>query len=246
MGKTLRLEVVLIIFLYFGGSSMQWKDSNNRERLGNDEARDFLDEDDNASWDRTDNARHLTHLNDQLKKYAPVLIGVALFLVAIGGLRLLFSGGSSGNDNRVRLLEERIQNLEDTYKKFESIDSKVTRIWEQAKSFENFKNRFDRTEASMSLRMDHLASNIDAVKKQLRTTDSFSKSTHSIIESAQKKTPVKRAAKSRSVRYHTVTAKETLYGISVKYGIKLENLLEMNHLRKDAIIQPGQKLIVKK
>lgn len=223
---------------------MQWKDSNDRERLSANGARDFLDEEDNTGWDHTDNTGHLTHLNDQLKKYAPVLIGVALFLVAIGGLRLLFSGGSSGDDNRIRVLEERIQKLEDAYKKFDSIDGKVTRIWEQAKSFENFKNRFDRTEASMSLRMDHLASNIDSVKKQLGTADSSSKSTRS-IKSAPTKTPVKSATKSRSVRYHTVTAKETLYGISVKYGIKLENLLEMNHLRKDAIIQPGQKLIVK-
>jgi LysM repeat protein len=224
---------------------MQWKDSNDRERLGSDAARDFLDEEDNTGWDHTDNAGHLAHLNEQLKKYAPVLIGVALFLVAIGGLRLLFSGGSSGDDHRLSVLEEKIKNLDDAYKKFDSIDSKVTRIWEQAKSFENFKNRFDRTEASMSLRMDHLASNIDAVKKQLRTVDSSSDSTRS-TKSAQLKTPVKRAAKSRSARYHTVTAKETLYGISVKYGLKLENLLEMNHLRKDAIIQPGQKLIVKK
>ena len=224
---------------------MQWKDSNDRERLHADTARDFLDEEDNTGWDPTDNGGPLTHLNDQLKRYAPVLIGVALFLVAIVGLRLLFSGGSSGDGNRVRLLEERVQNLEAAFKKFDSIDSKVTRIWEQAKSFENFKNRFDRTEASMSLRMDHLASNIDSVKKQLGTMDSSSKSTSS-IKSAQIKTPVKRAAKSRAVRYHTVTAKETLYGISVKYGIKLENLLEMNHLRKNAIIQPGQKLIVKK
>ena len=224
---------------------MKWKDSNDRERVGADAARGFLDEEDNTGWDHTDNAGHLTHLNDQLKKYAPVLIGVALFLVAIGGLRLLFSGGSSGDDNRVRVLEERIQNLENAYKKFDSIDSKVTRIWEQAKSFENFKNRFDRTEASMTLRMDHLASNIDSVKRQLRTSDSSSKSTSS-TKSAQMKTPVKRAVKSRSVRYHTVTVKETLYGISIKYGIKLENLLEMNHLRKNAIIQPGQKLIVKK
>jgi LysM repeat protein len=224
---------------------MQWKDSNDSERLHSDTARDFIDEEDNTGWDPTDNAGPLTHLNDQLKRYAPVLIGVALFLVAIVGLRLLFSGGSNGDNNRVRLLEERVQNLEASFKKFDSIDSKVTRIWEQAKTFENFKNRFDRTEASMSLRMDHLANNIDSVKKQIGTMDSSAKSTSS-IKSAQIKTPVKRAAKSRSVRYHTVTAKETLYGISVKYGIKLENLLEMNHLRKNAIIQPGQKLIVRK
>jgi LysM repeat protein len=223
---------------------MQWKDSNNHEQADPKAVRDYLDEEDNPEWNRADRIEYLDGWAEQLKKYTPILMGVVLFLIAIGGLRLLLFGGKGGDENRLRVLEERILNLEERYKKFDSIDGKVTRIWEQAKSFENFKERFNRIEASMSLRMDHLASNIDSMQKQLPTADSGSKRSR-FTGIAEKKPSKKGAVKSGSVRYHTVASKETLYGISIKYGIKLEDLLKMNHMNKNSVIQPGQKLIVK-
>ena len=223
---------------------MQWKDSNNHEKIDPKAMGNYLDEEDNPQWNSAGNIGHLAGWTEKFKKYTPILVGVVLFLVAIGGLRLLFSSGKGGDENRIRVLEERIQNLEERYRKFDSIDGKVTRIWEQAKSFESFKERFDRIEASMTLRMDHLASNIDSLRKQLAGADSGSKTTRS-TGIANKKAAQKGAVKSSSVRYHTVASKETLYGISIKYGIKLEDLLKMNHMNKNSVIQPGQKLIVK-
>jgi hypothetical protein len=225
--------------------SMTWKDSNNHEKADPKGVKDYMDEEDNPEWNDDDGIEHVTGWPEHFKKYTPILMGVVLFLVAMGGLKLLFSSAKGADENRLRVLEEKVQKLEYKYRKFDSIDGKVTRIWEQAKSFEHFKDRFDRIEASMSLRMDHLASNIDSLRKQLALTPPHSKTIRS-TGTADKKVSRKGVVKSSSVRYHTVASKETLYGISIKYGIKLEDLLKMNHMTKSSVIQPGQKLIVKR
>jgi LysM repeat protein len=46
------------------------------------------------------------------------------------------------------------------------------------------------------------------------------------------------------VRYHKVRADETLYGISRRYGLTVGELRQLNGLAPDAVIHPGQKLIV--
>ena len=45
--------------------------------------------------------------------------------------------------------------------------------------------------------------------------------------------------------YHTVTAGDTYYNISKRYNLELEQLLEMNGLKKESILKPGQKLVVR-
>ncbi len=224
---------------------MKWRDSDDPTRLGSKSPRNYLEEEVDPHWNEADNSGYLGQISLFVKKYSPIMTGVALFVVVLGGLKLIFSDGAVVDEGRLQALEEKIQSLEDNYDKFDSIDNKVTRIWEQAKSFETFKDRFDRTEASMTLRMDHLATNIDSVQKRLSKTGTSSVTSPAVEKSLPKST-AKKSSKPPITRYHTVAPRETLYGISLQYGIKLDNLLEMNNLRKDTVIQPGQKLIVKK
>ncbi len=227
---------------------MKWRDSDDHTRLGNKTAKDYLDEEDNPHWTGPDSDGIMARLIRPLKRYIPILYGVVLFVVVFGGLKLIYSRGNSTgglSSDRLQVLEAKIRYLEEKYEKFDSIDNKVTRIWEQANAFENFKERFDRTEASMTLRMDHLATSIDAVQKRLSSAEKHGRTARK-IETGRKKAPSKGTPASASVQYHTVKPKDTLYSISVKYGIKLDNLLKMNDMKKNTIIQPGQKLIVKK
>ena len=45
-------------------------------------------------------------------------------------------------------------------------------------------------------------------------------------------------------RYHTVNSGESLWGISRRYGLTLENIRSMNKLNNRSVIYPGQKLLV--
>jgi LysM repeat protein len=45
-------------------------------------------------------------------------------------------------------------------------------------------------------------------------------------------------------RYHIVTAGETLYSISLKYGLTVKKIRLLNKLNDGFVIYPGQKLLV--
>jgi LysM repeat protein len=53
---------------------------------------------------------------------------------------------------------------------------------------------------------------------------------------------VARKKKSATTDYHIVSNGETLYAISQKYGIRLENLCLKNNLKRDAMVKAGQKV----
>jgi LysM repeat protein len=158
------------------------------------------------------------------------------FLVLIILLILFFPRSRNTiNESQITALETRIKKLEERIVKFETIDDKVQQIWEQAKAFEQFKERFDRSEASLSLRMDQIVKSVDNLKKKIvKATPKQAK------PSSQKKVTKKTGKK----RYHTVSTGDTLYNISRKYDLTVEKLQQLNKLTKEADIHPGQELLV--
>jgi hypothetical protein len=169
-----------------------------------------------------------------------VLLGTAIVaLVAV--LLMMVVGGKSGTASSRQLasFDERLQKLEDRLDNFKAIDEKVTRIWEQAKSFEKFKDRFDRSEASISLRMDHLTMSLETLQKQLTEAHTPEPGPAASV----KKDPQKNTNK---IQYHQVQLGDTCYSISKKYKLKVKQLLELNQLKPDSVIQPGQKLKVRR
>lgn len=216
---------------------MKWKDSgelvNNEE---NAEEEEFFDEEQYSPWaDRKDNRK-----GSAFKKIPLLLVLLVAAIVAlVVALLMLVMNGNSGDVSSQQLtaLNERLQKLEERLDKYEAIDEKVTRIWEQAKSFEKFKDRFDRSEASTSLRMDHLTMSLETLQKQLNETQA-----PITIQAAPKQDDTKKAEK--KIQYHQVQAGETLYSISKKYNLEVEQLLKMNEMKPGSVIQPGQKLVV--
>jgi len=46
-------------------------------------------------------------------------------------------------------------------------------------------------------------------------------------------------------QYHVVQKGETLYSISKKYGLTVEELRRLNKFNKESLLQPGQRLSLK-
>lgn len=152
------------------------------------------------------------------------LIFIVLLILALGGIL----GKFSGFENRLKKLEEQIV-------RFQDIDDKLTLALEQSNGLEQFKDRFDRLEASMSLRMDHLVTGMNNLQKDIAQAK------------AQKTQVVKPAAvvkKTPKKRYYTVRPGDTLYNIARKYGVTVKKIRALNKLSDRAVIHPGQKLIV--
>ncbi len=218
---------------------MKWKDSAEivgKEALPKEE---YFDEEQYSPWaDRKDGRKSIKVAKPPL---LVILLSVALVVLTIV-LVVLLSGHPEGAVSQsTTALEQRIQEIEDRLNKYNAVDEKVTRIWEQAQSFEKFKDRFDRSEASMSLRMDHLTLTLENLQKQVnQISDARGKQGAAPAPAA--------AAKPKAapgIQYHEVAVGDTLFSISKRYGLAVESLLAMNRLGADAVIKPGQKLIVR-
>lgn len=221
---------------------MKWKDTGEMEEMETpNEEEEYFDEEQYSPW--ADQEKHKKGMSlNKTKALFGLLIGAIIALI-VALLVLVMGGSSSGvSPKQMAQVEERLQRLEERLDKFEAIDEKVTRIWEQAKAFETFKDRFERSEASMSLRMDHLTMSLETMQKQLSKAK---------VPVAAPAAPVKgstsgaKAKKTAGAQYHQVQPGDTLYNISKKYNIKVDQLLQMNKMPQGSVIQPGQKLIVR-
>jgi LysM repeat protein len=219
---------------------MKWKDSGDRMDNEEDVKEEFFDEEQYSPW--TDAKEHPKGTRSGKIPILFILLAGAIIALVAALLMLLFNGnGDAANAQKIAALQEQLDRYEERLEKYEAIDEKVTRIWEQAKSFEKFQDRFDRSEASMSLRMDHLTMSLETLQKQVNTTRQSKKAVPAPAKSASSK-PSKPAG---GIQYHRVQPGDTLYSISKKYALKVEELLAMNRMKAGSVIVPGQKLIVR-
>lgn len=218
---------------------MKWTDTDENADTSGKTSDLYFEEETDNDWEETNDQSPGSQKANS--KVFFLLIGLVIVAAVAVFLVFLLQGGTdTGLRSRIAALEERISLLEEKVDRFEAIDQKVTRIWEQAKSFEKFKARFDRTEASMSLRMDHLTMSLEALQKKVSRMER-----KQVVPGAAKPKGEKpKTTKPSLLKYHQVKAGETLFSISRRYGLTVEQLLKMNKMKTGDVIKPGQKLIV--
>lgn len=222
---------------------MKWKDKESANGADPETTDPYYENDGYASFKEKGGSK-ATILSGNPVRYLYWGLGIAVVAGVVLLMVLLFSNINESADlTRIKEMEQTIDKLEQRLGKYEGIDEKVTRIWEQAKAFEKFKTRFDRSEASMSLRMDHLAMSLDALQK--KTDETLAK-----VDALEKLPATKVvAAKPADVKkgggkIHTVVAGDTLFSISRRYNLSVEKLKALNKLSEGAVINVGQKLTV--
>ena len=180
---------------------MKWKDSGDMNDREEKTGEDQFDEEQYSPWAEGKEAKKSINLG-RFRVPPLLLISAVGVLMAVLLVVLLSGGGDTAGHQRIAALEQRVSQLEDRLDKYEGIDEKVTAIWEQAKSFEKFKDRFDRGEASISLRMDHLTMSLEALQKQLNEARS-----HQARVAAKEPDSDKSSSKAK---YHQVEPGDTI------------------------------------
>ncbi|WP_319525180.1 LysM peptidoglycan-binding domain-containing protein [uncultured Desulfosarcina sp.] len=229
---------------------MKWKDSESANGADPDTSDPYYENDGYASFKEKGGSKAAI-LSGNPVRYLYWGLGIAVVAGVVLLVALLFSNINESADlARIKEMEQTIEKLEQRLSKYEGIDEKVTRIWEQAKAFEKFKTRFDRSEASMSLRMDHLAMSLDALQKKtdeaLVKIEALEKQPAEKVVAA-KPAPVKAKPVSdekQEAKIHTVVAGDTLFNISQRYNLTVDKLKALNNLSEGAVIHVGQKLTV--
>ena len=159
------------------------------------------------------------------------------FLILLILLILLFARNrSTALENRIAALENSVKNLEQMVDKLNVVDNRVAQVWEQAQTFQQFKERFDRSEAALTSRMDQIVINLSSLQKQMSRVGTQKAKTSKTAKVSQKTT---------GNRYHMVKPGETLYQIGPRYGLTVKKLRQLNKLGESDTIYPGQKLVIR-
>lgn len=151
------------------------------------------------------------------------------FLILLILLMLLFAR------NRIATLENRLKTFEEKITKLDMVNDRVAQVWEQAQTFQQFKERFDRSEAALTSRMDQIVINLSSLQKQMPKVRT---------QKAETSKTAKVSKKTTGNRYHIVKPGETLYQIGPQYGLTVKKLRQLNKLGDGDTIYPGQKLVV--
>jgi len=231
---------------------MKWKDSGEIPEREEKSKEELFDEEHYSPWTtRKDSAK-----GGRSGKIPVVfiLLGIAIVASLAALLMLLMTSKGGVNNKELATLEQRVRQLEERLNKYEAIDEKVTRIWEQAKAFEKFQERFDRSEASASLRMDHITTALESLQKQvgesgkkvaLPTTEKKAGDKVPPPLTEKKSSEKAPAPETGKILFHTVAAGDTFYNISKRYSISVGELLKLNQMDKNSTLQLGQKLVVR-
>jgi hypothetical protein len=175
------------------------------------------------------------HIWDEKKSSSIPFVLLGLGFVFIIFLFIVFLSKITDMPSKTNIanMEKRLALLEEKLGKIDEIDEKLVLFDTQEKKFELLLDRFDRFETSTSLKMDIINNELFTSKKKDQKA-----------ERSKKPGQTKSSTKIAQPTYHEVKPKETLYQISRRYGLTVDALLKLNRLAPDAVIHPGQKLIV--
>jgi len=210
--------------------------------MGQDENKELMsifdDEVDEAAKTATyeKNARDETEPpSSKSKGHSLVVWGLGIIIVIIL-LAVFFRGSRTPGSKDLEIMRERIEHL----------DARVVRLESFGKKVMSLENQFAALEQTMSsLEASNRALN-QQVSDLSRKTENLSTTIASVAAKPQAPPAAQSPpAQQTKAQYHEVSRGETLFRIAKKYGITVDQLRQLNNLKENQAIYPGQKLLVK-
>lgn len=185
---------------------------------------------------------------------------LALLIIALLILYILYSAlrpkTNAVHLSQMTLIDSRIDGLELRVSQLEEKTAETKQPGDtdvQMETIDRLSDRVDRLERSFKTWMEEVTAKMEAIQKkpvakkppsQKTKTQSKPKKQVTVKKKGTQVTPKAKKptpAGNSKARYHTVQPSETLYRISVKYGVPVERIKELNKLPNNTI-KPGQKL----
>ncbi len=204
----------------------------------NHEDKDFVMSDE----DKTEDAVHShDYESDDIPKpvdrkpsMIPSIVSAVGFLVLIiFGIAILSRTQDLAEYDQLRVLASRLEQLENRLAGVEVASPRNPDAFNPEKQFDLLTARLDRLEADFNSKMDRIIKTLES-RKQLPIQQP--------APAAKAPQPEKKEQKAAKPQTHKVQAGETLYRISQRYGITVDQLREVNNLGPDTKIYPGQEL----
>ncbi|MEE4265438.1 MAG: LysM peptidoglycan-binding domain-containing protein [Desulfobacteraceae bacterium] len=159
--------------------------------------------------------------------------GIGLVIIVILLVMVLARPSNVVNSEQLQALAERVQGLEKRLATIGSVDQALARIDDNEKELNLIMERVDRFEGTVTTQIDQIIKELGKLHQKAGTAPA-----------AKVKTPppVAKSTPEKQTKVHEVRAGETLYSISHRYDLTVDQLRAYNNIGKDAAIRPGQKL----
>ncbi len=164
------------------------------------------------------------------------VMGIGLFVVILVFVIFIPRARNKVDNRQLELFDARLKEMEDRLINIEWADKKLKQFEDKSKKIDMMEERMDKLEAVLSMKLDLIKKNIEETREKSQPGKKPQKST----TPSPKKTSQKKATK----LYHWVRAGDTLYGISRRYGISVNELCRINKFSKKKSLYPGQKLLL--
>lgn len=176
----------------------------------------------------------------QIKSIAPFVIGGLGLVVVVVILILVFSRPKNIVDQAyVQSLEARIQQLEKKLATVAAMDQIIERLDKQAQDLDRIDKKTDRFAATVTTQIDQIIKELGILHQK---TSQLKAAAASQSKLPAKKPPVSPKKAKSTAKFHQVQPGDTLYRISRRYGLSVEQLRSYNNLAPNTAIYPGQKL----
>jgi LysM repeat protein len=168
------------------------------------------------------------------KPFVPyVAAGVVALVVILGFMMYGTSAKDDALAEEVALLAKHLDDIEFRLGNLEQANAGDESLAALRENHENLNRQFQALEAKLGQSLNQINGKLAA----------FEKSQKAIAKPAAA-TPAKKSAKAAPAKVHVVKAGETLYQISRKYGLTVDQLKKYNNMGNNVTIKPGQELKV--
>ena len=168
-----------------------------------------------------------------------VVGGVALAAVVITLVVILSRPDNVVDPAHLQSLDTRLQQIENKMATIGVVDQTVERLANQEKELGRIGNKLDQLESTVTTQIDQIIRELGAIQQKLARNPASKTPPQ---KAAGNKSPAAAGKTNTAVGIHQVQAGDTLYRISRKYGLTVEQLRSYNELAPDAAIYPGQSL----
>jgi LysM repeat protein len=169
------------------------------------------------------------------KGHSLVVWGLGIIIVIIL-LAVFFRGSRTTGSKDLEVMRERIEHLDGRVVRLESFGKKVMAIENKFSALEEALSRLEASNKALNQQVSDLTQKTESL-----STTKAPAAAKPQASSAQPSPPSQQS----KAQYHEVSRGETLFRISKKYGITVNQLRQLNKLKENQAIYPGQKLLVK-
>ena len=176
----------------------------------------------------------------QLKSIIPFVIGGLGLVAVVVILVLIFSRPKNSVDQEyLQSLETRVQQLEKKLATIGVMDQVIERLDQQEQDLDRIDKITDRFETTVTTQIDQIIKELGALHQK---TSQLKAAAAPQPGMPAKKQPVASQKAKSTAKFHQVQPGETLYRISRRYGLSVDQLRSYNDLTPNTAIYPGQKL----